>query len=61
MTTATLIKASISLGLAYTFGGLVQYLQGRKHGNMHASMVLEKELRIHRQQEERAPGPHLRI
>jgi hypothetical protein len=44
------------LGLAYTFKVLVHYHHGRKHDNMQADMVLEKEPRdlwIDRQQEER--------
>lgn len=36
--TATLIKESISLGLAHSFGGLVHY--GGKHGGMQETMVL---------------------
>ena len=46
MVTATRIKANISLGLAYRFGGLVHYHHGRKHGGMQADKVLEKELRV---------------
>ena len=46
MTTATLIKENISLGLAYSFRGLVHYHHGRKHGSVQADMVLEKELRV---------------
>ena len=42
MARATLIKESISLGLAYSFRGLVHY----HHGSMQADMVLEKELRV---------------
>ena len=45
MTMATLIKESISLGLAYSFRGLVHYHHGKKYGGMQADMVLEKELR----------------
>jgi hypothetical protein len=45
MTTATLIKANILLGLAYTFRGLVCY-HGGKHDSMQADMVLERELRV---------------
>ena len=46
MTTATLIKEDIPLGLAYSFRGLVHYLYGRKHGSLQADIVLEKELRV---------------
>lgn len=42
---ATLKKGDISLGLDYSFGGSVHYHHGRKHGNMQADMVLEKELK----------------
>jgi hypothetical protein len=45
MTTVTLIKANISLRLAFSFRGLVHY-HGGKHGSMQADMVLEKELRV---------------
>jgi hypothetical protein len=45
MTKATLIKENISLGLAYSFRGLVHY-HDRKHGSVQAGMVLEKELRV---------------
>jgi hypothetical protein len=41
-TKATLIKANIYLGLAYTFRGSVHYHHGRKHGSMQVNMVLEK-------------------
>jgi hypothetical protein len=41
---ATLIKESISLGLAYR--GLVRYHYDGKHGSMQADMVLKKYLRI---------------
>jgi hypothetical protein len=36
MTTETLIKENISLGLAYRFKGLVRYGFGRKHGGLQA-------------------------
>jgi hypothetical protein len=39
MTTATLIKENISLGLAYSFRGLVHYHHERKHGRIQADMV----------------------
>jgi hypothetical protein len=35
MTTAILIKESISLGLAYSFRGVVHYHHDGKHGSMH--------------------------
>ena len=41
-TMATHINKNISLGLAYSFRGLVHY----RHGSMQADMVLEKELRV---------------
>jgi hypothetical protein len=41
MTKATLIKANILLGLAYSFRGLVHYHHGRKHGNVQTDMVME--------------------
>jgi hypothetical protein len=40
MTTATLIKTNISLGLAHSFRCLVHYHHSRKHGNMQADMEL---------------------
>jgi hypothetical protein len=46
MTTATLMKANVSLELAYRFRGLVYYHHSRKHGSIQADMVLEKELRV---------------
>jgi hypothetical protein len=42
MTRATLIKANISLRLAYRFRASIQYQQGRKHAGMQADMVLER-------------------
>ena len=42
MTTATLIKKNISLGLAYSFRDLVHYC----HSGMHVDLVLEKDLRV---------------
>jgi hypothetical protein len=42
MTTTTFIKENIYLRLAYSFRGLVQYLDGGKHGGMQADMVLER-------------------
>jgi hypothetical protein len=46
MTTATLIKENISLGLVYSFRGSVHYHHGRKHGGVQADILLEKELRV---------------
>jgi hypothetical protein len=34
MTMATLIKKTISLGLAYSYRGLIVHCHGRKHGSM---------------------------
>jgi hypothetical protein len=45
MTKATLMKENISLGLAYSFRGLVHYHHSGKHGNVQADMVLEMELK----------------
>jgi hypothetical protein len=42
MTTATLTKENTSLGLAYSFRGLVHYHLGRKHGSVQVDMVLER-------------------
>ena len=42
MIKATLIKENISLGLAYSFRGLVHYHHGEKHDSSEADMVLEK-------------------
>jgi hypothetical protein len=42
VTEATLIKANISLGLAYRFRGSVHYHQGRKYGSIQAGMVQEE-------------------
>jgi hypothetical protein len=44
MTKSTLIKANISLGLAYSFGGLVHYHHGRNRGSVQSDKLLEKEL-----------------
>ena len=38
---ATLIKENISLGLVYSFRGLIYYHHGKK-----ADLVLEKEVRV---------------
>jgi hypothetical protein len=38
MTMAILTKENISLGLAYSFIGLVHYHQGRKQGSFQADM-----------------------
>jgi hypothetical protein len=45
MTKATLIKDSISLGLAYSFRSSVHYHRGRKQGSFQAGMG-QKELRV---------------
>lgn len=45
MTMVTLIKENIQLELAYSFGSLVHYHSGGKHGGVQIDMVLEKELR----------------
>jgi hypothetical protein len=45
MTMEALIKENISLGLAYSFRGLVHYCHSKKYGGMQANMVLEKESR----------------
>ena len=48
MTKATLIKENISLGLAYSFRGLmVHYHHSGKHGSMQADMVLKAPRAIH--------------
>jgi hypothetical protein len=46
MTQATLIKANISLELAYSFRGLVHYHCGRKQETIQAYIVLKKKLRV---------------
>ena len=46
MGAATLLKESISLGLAYSFRDSVHYHHGEKHGTMQADTVLEKEMRV---------------
>ena len=43
---STLTKASISLGLVYSFRCLIHYHHSRKYGTVKADMVLEKELRV---------------
>jgi hypothetical protein len=45
MTEATLVKNNISLGLAYSFRGLVHYRHLGKQGSLQADMVVE-ELRV---------------
>jgi hypothetical protein len=45
MAKAALVKESVSLGLAYSFSGLIHYHQGRKHGSVQTETVLE-ELRV---------------
>ena len=42
MTRVTLIKANISLGLAYSFRGSVHYYYGGKHGIMQVDLMLEE-------------------
>jgi hypothetical protein len=42
MNKATLIKANISLGLAYSFRGSVHCHHGTKHGIVQTDLVLEK-------------------
>ena len=37
---------NISLGLAYSFRGLVHYHHSGKHGRVQANVILEKELRV---------------
>jgi hypothetical protein len=46
MTTATLTKDNIYLGLAYRFRSLVHYHPGQKHGRIQVDMAMEKELRV---------------
>lgn len=46
MTTATLTKGSISLGLAYGFRHLLLYHHGGEHGDRQADIELEKSLRV---------------
>lgn len=47
MTEVTLIKANISLVLAYSFRGSVHCHHGRKPGSMQADTVLEKPRVLH--------------
>ena len=50
MTKATLIKANIQLGLAYSFKGLVHYHHGERrweHGSLQADLVLEEPRVLH--------------
>ena len=54
MTMAILMKENISLGLGYMLRGLVHYHQGRKHADMRAETVLEKELRVLHQDQQAA-------
>jgi hypothetical protein len=46
MTEVALIKENISLGLAYSFRGLVFYHHDRTHGSIQTGLVLEKKLRV---------------
>jgi len=47
MAKATLTKDNISLGLVYSFSGLVHYHHGRKQGSIQTDIVLERELRVY--------------
>jgi hypothetical protein len=42
MTMETLIKENISLGLAYSFRGLLHYHHGGEHGRVQAGTELEE-------------------
>jgi hypothetical protein len=42
MTTETLIKEIISLGLAYSIRGLVHYHHDGKHGGMQPAMAIQE-------------------
>jgi hypothetical protein len=42
----TLTNENISLGLAYSCKGLVQYCHDGKHGSVQADTVLEMKLRV---------------
>lgn len=60
MTTTMLMKDNVLLGLAFRFRGLVHYCCGRKHNDMQADMVLQRQLIVlyfGRQQEKRKTGP----
>ena len=46
MPVATLIKECIQQGLAYSFKELAHDHHGRKCGNMHADMVVEKKMKF---------------
>jgi hypothetical protein len=46
MATTTLIKENSSLGMAYSFRGLIHYHHGGKNGNFQADVVLEKKLSV---------------
>jgi hypothetical protein len=43
MTKATLIKVTISLGLAYSFRGSVHYHQVEKHGSVQADILIYRQ------------------
>jgi hypothetical protein len=45
MTTATLLKETTSMGLAYSSRSLAHYHHDRKHGGVQADMVKEEELK----------------
>ena len=47
MTKVTLIKANISLQLAYSLRGSVHYRHGRKHGRMQTAVVREEPRVLH--------------
>jgi hypothetical protein len=47
VTEAFLIRANISLGLAYSFRGSLHYHHGRKHGIVQADAVLEEPRVLH--------------
>jgi hypothetical protein len=47
MTTTTLIRTTINLGLTYRFRGSVHYYHGRKHGSVQADIVLKEPRVLH--------------
>jgi hypothetical protein len=46
VTKATFINYNVLMGLDYRFRNSMHYHHGRKHGNIQAGLVLEKELRV---------------
>jgi hypothetical protein len=46
MTQTILVKASISIGLAWSSRSAVHYHHGGKHGSVQAGLVLVQELRV---------------